>query len=92
VLKEKVRSVRIAGSSIVDVTRLSVSACLRFFRELELDQREQQIARLVIKEITDRLEFLERVGLGYLTLSRAAGTLSGGKGSGYGLPRSWERI
>ncbi|HOT94105.1 MAG TPA: excinuclease ABC subunit UvrA [Methanoregulaceae archaeon] len=79
-LKEKVRSVRIAGSSIVDVTRLSVSACLRFFRELELDQREQQIARLVIKEITDRLEFLERVGLGYLTLSRAAGTLSGGEG------------
>ncbi len=79
-LKEKIRAVRIASASIVDVTRLSVSACLAFFRELELDAREQQIARLVIKEITDRLEFLERVGLGYLTLSRAAGTLSGGEG------------
>ena len=79
-LKVKVRSVRISGSSIVDVTRLSVSACLAFFRELDLDPRDQQIARLVIKEITDRLEFLERVGLGYLTLSRAAGTLSGGEG------------
>lgn len=79
-LKEKVRSVRVGDSSIIDVTRLSISACLKFFRELELNPREEQIARLVIKEIVDRLEFLERVGLGYLTLSRAAATLSGGEG------------
>ena len=79
-LKEKVRSVRIGESSIIDVTNLSISACLAFFRGLELTPREQQIAHLVIKEITDRLEFLERVGLGYVTLSRAASTLSGGEG------------
>ncbi len=79
-LKEKVRSVRIADSSIIEVTNLSISACLRFFRELELTPKQQQIAQLVIKEITERLAFLERVGLGYLTLSRAAATLSGGEG------------
>ncbi len=79
-LKEKVRAIRIADSSIIDVTRLSITACVRFFRELELNPKEEQIARLVIKEILERLEFLERVGLGYLTLSRAAATLSGGEG------------
>jgi excinuclease ABC subunit A len=78
-LKEKVRSVRVGDSSIIDVTNLSISACLRFFRELELTPKQQQIANLIIKEITERLAFLERVGLGYLTLSRAAATLSGGE-------------
>ena len=79
-LKEKVRSVRIVDSSIIDMTNLSISACLRFFRELDLTPKQRHIGHLVIKEITDRLEFLERVGLGYLTLSRPAMTLSGGEG------------
>jgi excinuclease ABC subunit A len=72
-LKEKVRSIRIADSSIIEVTNLSISACLRFFQELELTPKQLQIAQLVIKEITERLAFLERVGLGYLTLSGGEG-------------------
>jgi excinuclease ABC subunit A len=79
-LKEKIRAVRIGESSIIDVANLSISACLRYFRELDLPPKDRAIAGLVIKEITERLAFLERVGLGYLTLSRAAATLSGGEG------------
>ncbi len=80
-LKEKVLAVRIADRSVVDVTDLSVSESMKFFRELEpkLSAKEQEIARQVLKEIRSRLGFLEHVGLGYLTLSRNAGTLSGGE-------------
>jgi len=52
---------------------------LHFFASLELSDREMEIAHQIIKEIRSRLEFLEKVGLGYLTLSRNAGTLSGGE-------------
>jgi excinuclease ABC subunit A len=78
-LKEKVLSVRINGRSIIDVTDLSVSGCIAFFEDLRLTGREQEIAQQIIKEIRSRLDFLEKVGLGYLTLSRNAGTLSGGE-------------
>ncbi|ACL17129.1 excinuclease ABC, A subunit [Methanosphaerula palustris E1-9c] len=78
-LKEKIRAVRINDRSIVDVTRLSVTACRDFFANLTLTPKQAEIAMLVVKEITDRLNFLERVGLGYLNLSRSAGTLSGGE-------------
>lgn len=80
-LKEKVLAVRIAEKSIVDVTDLSVSECITFFERLEsmLSGKEREIARQVLKEIRSRLGFLEHVGLGYLTLSRNAGTLSGGE-------------
>jgi excinuclease ABC subunit A len=78
-LKKKVLAVKIAGKSIVDVTDLPVGGCLAFFRDLPLTAKEEEIARQILKEINDRLRFLERVGLGYLTLSRAAGTLSGGE-------------
>jgi excinuclease ABC subunit A len=80
-LKEKVLAVKISGRSIVDVTDLSVSDSIRFFEHLEpeLSGKEQEIARQVLKEIRSRLGFLEHVGLGYLTLSRNAGTLSGGE-------------
>jgi excinuclease ABC subunit A len=78
-LKEKVLAVKVGGKSIVDVTTLSISGCLAFFSDLDLTPREQEIARQVIKEIKSRLTFLEQVGLGYLTLSRGAGTLSGGE-------------
>ncbi len=78
-LKDKVLAVRINGKSIIDVTDLSVSGCVRFFAGLKLTDKETEIARQIIKEIRSRLEFLEKVGLGYLTLSRNAGTLSGGE-------------
>jgi excinuclease ABC subunit A len=78
-LKDKVLAVRINGKSIIDVTDLSISGCVRFFAGLKLSDKETEIARQIIKEIRSRLEFLEKVGLGYLTLSRNAGTLSGGE-------------
>jgi excinuclease ABC subunit A len=80
-LKEKVMGVRIAERSIVDVTDLSVAEASRFFGGLEqrLSRKEQEIARQILKEIRSRLGFLEHVGLAYLTLSRSAGTLSGGE-------------
>ncbi|NYT07312.1 MAG: excinuclease ABC subunit UvrA, partial [Methanomicrobiales archaeon] len=78
-LKEKVLAVRIHDCSIIDITDLSISSCTRFFRDLDLTEKEREIARQILKEITSRLDFLEKVGLGYLTLSRNAGTLSGGE-------------
>src|SRR5512136_1069282 len=78
-LKDKVLAVRISGKSIIDVTDLSVSDSVAFFAGLSLSERETGIAKQIIKEIRSRLEFLEKVGLGYLTLSRNAGTLSGGE-------------
>lgn len=78
-LKDKILSVKIAGKSIIDLTDLSISAGISFFTTLSLTERENEIAKQVLKEILSRLAFLERVGLGYLTLSRSAGTLSGGE-------------
>jgi len=78
-LKDKVLAVRISGKSIIDVTDLSVSDSVAFFAQLGLTDKEAEIAHQIIKEIRSRLEFLEKVGLGYLTLSRNAGTLSGGE-------------
>ncbi|MEE1029770.1 MAG: excinuclease ABC subunit UvrA [Alphaproteobacteria bacterium] len=73
--------VRINGADIMDVCDMSVDDCLRWFQDLpnHLTQKENDIARMVLREITDRLYFLQNVGLGYLTLSRMAGTLSGGE-------------
>ena len=78
-LKDKILAVRINGKSIIDVTDLSVSASLRFFDGLKLTDKEQEISKQILKEIRSRLNFLEKVGLGYLTLSRNAGSLSGGE-------------
>ena len=78
-LKEKVLAVKIGEKSIVDLADLSISACIEFFNNLRLTEKEREIAHQVIKEIKSRLNFLEKVGLGYLTLSRSAGTLSGGE-------------
>lgn len=78
-LKEKVLAVKVGGKSIVEVTDLSVTGALAFFRTLELTRSEHEIAKQVLKEIVARLEFLEQVGVGYLTLSRSAGSLSGGE-------------
>jgi excinuclease ABC subunit A len=78
-LKEKVLAVRIDGKSIIDVTDLPVGASAALFRDLKLTEKEREIAHQILREIQSRLDFLEKVGLGYLTLSRNAGTLSGGE-------------
>jgi excinuclease ABC subunit A len=73
--------IKINGFDIIDACDLSVSDALRWFQDLpnHLSTQENDIAKIVLREITDRLYFLENVGLGYLTLSRMAGTLSGGE-------------
>lgn len=78
-LKDTVLAVTVGGKNIIELTDLSVEQAILFFEKLELTPREQQISRLITKEIRERLRFLKQVGLGYLTLSRAAGTLSGGE-------------
>ena len=78
-LSPKALAVTIADKSIIDVTEMSISDCIKFFNGLELSEKDAEIARLILREITSRLKFLEEVGLGYLTLSRSSGTLSGGE-------------
>ncbi|RJP18245.1 MAG: excinuclease ABC subunit UvrA [Candidatus Omnitrophota bacterium] len=78
-LKAESLAVRFGGRKIKDVTDLSVTESFRFFKEVELESRQMEIAGTVLKEIFDRLKFLDDVGLGYLTLSRSAPTLSGGE-------------
>ena len=78
-LKKESLSVLIGGMNISQMCRLSVTAMLDFFDQLQLTEKEQQISHQVIKEIRSRLEFLRNVGLEYLTLSRASTTLSGGE-------------
>ena len=78
-LSDEVLSVKLGGKNIFEVTEMSIKDLIPFFNNLELSEEKKEIARLVIKEIQDRLSFLSNVGLEYLTLSRAAGTLSGGE-------------
>ena len=78
-LKKESLSVLVGGMNISQLCRLSVTAMLEFFDNLQLAEKEEQIAHQVIKEIRSRLEFLRNVGLEYLTLSRASATLSGGE-------------
>jgi len=78
-LNKKALAVRVTGNSIIDITDLSISEALKLFNNLKLSDKQQEIAHQIVKEIRSRLEFLERVGLSYITLSRSAGTLSGGE-------------
>lgn len=78
-LKDEILSVRVGGLNIWEVGELSIVAALRFFTDLQLDETRQKIAHMVLKEIKARLKFLVDVGLGYLTLNREAGSLSGGE-------------
>ncbi len=78
-LKPQVLAVTVGGKNINEVTDLSIINAIAFFKGLTLTQKEQTIAEQILKEILERLGFLKNVGLGYLTLSRSAGTLSGGE-------------
>ncbi len=78
-LKPETLAVKVADKHIGEVTQYSIQVADTFFKELDLTEKDMQIARLVLREIEERLGFLVNVGLDYLTLSRAAGTLSGGE-------------
>jgi excinuclease ABC subunit A len=79
-LKKEALAIKINEFSINKVTALSVKEARNWFTPLVLNDRQMQIARRILKEINDRLEFMMNVGLGYLTLDRASATLSGGEG------------
>jgi excinuclease ABC subunit A len=78
-LKPEALAVQINDKGIMDVCNLSIDQCYDFFANLKLSETEQYIARDVLKEIKERLEFLKNVGLNYLTLNRQSSTLSGGE-------------
>ncbi|QOY36971.1 excinuclease ABC subunit UvrA [Anaerobacillus isosaccharinicus] len=78
-LKKESLAVLINGRQIGEITAMSVKDAKHFFETLDLTEKEQAIARLILREINERLGFLINVGLDYLSLSRAAGTLSGGE-------------
>ncbi len=78
-LKPEVLAVTLGGRNIYEFTRLSVTSALAFLEGLELSATEELIAARIIKEIRERLSFLDNVGVGYLALDRASATLSGGE-------------
>ena len=78
-LKPPTLAVRIGGQNIDEVSRMPVTRTMQFLHELDLSPRERLIGGRVLKEIRERLTFLEAVGVGYLSLHRSAGTLSGGE-------------
>ena len=78
-LRPESLSVRIGGLSISEFTNMSARNALTWINGLELTETEQAIARLIVREVDERLHFLESVGIGYLTLERSASTLSGGE-------------
>ena len=78
-LKPESLAVTVSGHNIADVSRLSVSKAIAFFDSLDLTEREQLIARGILKEIRERLQFMIDVGLDYLTIERGANSLSGGE-------------
>jgi excinuclease ABC subunit A len=78
-LRPESRAVLVGGMAIHEFAGLSVRAALQWLAEVELTETERHIARLILREIDERLNFLENVGIGYLSMERAAATLSGGE-------------
>jgi excinuclease ABC subunit A len=78
-LRPESLAVKVGGLSIAEYSDLSAHAASEWIRELEMTDTERAIARLIVREITERLSFLENVGIGYLSLARSARTLSGGE-------------
>ncbi|HPW90520.1 MAG TPA: excinuclease ABC subunit UvrA [Paludibacteraceae bacterium] len=87
-LRREAQYVKIAGKSITDLVELPIDELLPFFTKLELTKHEQQVAKRLLIEITNRLQFLVDVGLGYLTLNRQSNTLSGGESQRINLATS----
>ena len=79
-LRPESLAIKVAGLSIADLTTLSVGETLHVVRGIQLTEREKVIAGRIVQEVIERLEFLEAVGLNYLSLARSASTLSGGEG------------
>lgn len=78
-LRDEVLSVKIQQKSIIDICDLSIDECFNFFDKITLSETERHIARIILKEIISRLDFLRNVGLTYLTLNRMTASLSGGE-------------
>lgn len=78
-LRPEVLAVKVGGLNIDEVTHLSIGEAGEFFQNLQLEAREQKIARQILREVIARLQFMVSVGLSYLSLARSAGTLSGGE-------------
>jgi excinuclease ABC subunit A len=78
-LRPESRAVLVAGTPIHEFTALSAQRALEWVRRLDLTEHDRRIARLVLREIEERLQFLDNVGVGYLSIDRAAATLSGGE-------------
>ena len=78
-LRKESLAVTVGGKNIAEVCHLSIDEAIAFFKNLELSEREKMIARLILKEIIERLSFLKNVGLDYLSLARQSSTLSGGE-------------
>ncbi len=78
-LRPESRAVLVAGTRIEDFTALSARRALEWLEQVELSDTDRHVARLILREISERLQFLENVGIGYLSMSRAAATLSGGE-------------
>jgi excinuclease ABC subunit A len=87
-LRPEATYVKIDGSDITELVELPVDELLEFFRTLELSEHDQQVARRLLLEITNRLQFMCDVGLGYLTLSRISSSLSGGETQRINLTRT----
>src|SRR5207302_958836 len=78
-LRAESRAVLVGGARIEDFCALSARRALEWLQEVELSEIDRHVARLILREISERLQFLENVGIGYLSMDRAASTLSGGE-------------
>lgn len=87
-MRKETNFIKIAGTTITELVTLPITDLARFFKNLELSDHDQQIAKRLLIEITNRLRFLSDVGLDYLTLNRKSNSLSGGESQRINLATS----